>query len=422
MKSIPKLKSSFLSRQFGLAKLAFDSRKTIFNETLDLGQKLREGLGSQAEKIVHEMGLMKGSVMKAGQMLGQYAGPYLPAEAQAFIKALENQSYYLEWDSIAKRIPAEWQRDLEIDPTPIAAASLGQVHRAVHKKTGEVYAMKIQYEGVAKAIDNDLRALKLLLKGLKLLPKDIDLSDVFAEIKSMLKQETDYLREAEQTEFFYEHAKHFVVPKVIREYCNDHILTATFVEGAHVREANLTQAERDRLGEEMLRLFFQELYDWGRVQSDAHLGNFMLAQSQEGARWVLLDFGAVKVLSPEAKKDYQEMMSTLIKGERERYFAVLEKLGILTPDLDKEQFWAYAQLFATPFNGGIYDWGSSDIPDQAMKGGMQMLASVKSLKPPGENIFVDRKVGGVFFILKTLGARFDARKVVDEFIHRSALK
>jgi predicted unusual protein kinase regulating ubiquinone biosynthesis (AarF/ABC1/UbiB family) len=417
VKGLPKIKSGFFARQLGLATLVVSNRKAIFNNALEIGERLREGLGAQGEKIALELGQMKGGLMKAGQMLGQYAGPYLPPEAQSFLRTLESQSFYLDWEHIRERIPATTREALDIDPVPMAAASLGQVHRAVDRQTGAVYAVKIQYEGVRQAIDNDLRALKLLLRALKLLPGDIDLAPIFDEIRSMLHQETDYLQEARELAFFGEKASPtYVVPQVVAAHSGPHVLTSTLLEGQSVRDVALTQPERDRLGEEMLRLFFLELFTWGHVQSDAHLGNFLLVDTPTGRRWGLLDFGAVKIPAPDVSKDYQDMLAALILADRPSYFAMLEKMGYPVSQLDGDAFWDYAQLFATPFRGGVYDWGESDIPDQAMRGGIKLLAGVKRLRPPAATIFVDRKVAGVFFILKTLGARFDARRVAEEFI------
>ena len=417
MKGLPKIKSGFFARQLGLTSLVVSNRRAIFNNALEIGERLREGLGAQGEKIALELGQMKGGLMKAGQMLGQYAGPYLPPEAQSFLRTLESQSFYLDWEHIKERVPAATREALDIDPIPLAAASLGQVHRAVDRETGAVYAVKIQYEGVRQAIDNDLRALKLLLKALKLLPGDIDLGPVFDEIRAMLHQETDYLQEARELAFFGTVAPPtYVVPQVIAANSGPVVLTTTLLVGQAVRDVHLTQSERDRLGEEMLRLFFLELFTWGHVQSDAHLGNFLIVPTPEGPRWGLLDFGAVKVPLPDVGRDYQNMLATLIRGDRPGYFSLLEKMGYPVDQLDGDAFWEYAQLFALPFRGGVYDWGGSDLPDQAMRGGIKLLAGVKRLRPPAATIFVDRKVAGVFFILKTLGARFDARRVADEFI------
>ncbi|MCO4795287.1 MAG: hypothetical protein KC493_16330, partial [Bacteriovoracaceae bacterium] len=141
MKKISKIKNGFISRQFSIAKLAYKTGKNFLSsDDKTLKEKLKSGFEGQVEDIVHELGLMKGSIMKAGQMLSLHAGEFLPEEARNVLKTLENNTYYLEWDQIKSQIPTEWHNSLDIDHEPVAAASLGQVHIAIDKETGEKYA------------------------------------------------------------------------------------------------------------------------------------------------------------------------------------------------------------------------------------------------------------------------------------------
>lgn len=421
MKSIKKLKTGFLSRQFSMAKIAIKTGSSyLLSGDEDLKTKLKSGLEKHLDMVVSELGVMKGSLMKAGQMLSLYAGAFLPPEAQKVLKALENQSHFLEWKALQKNVPKEWLEQLDIDEHPLAAASLGQVHMATPKNGGESFAMKLQYDGVKKAIDNDVKALKWLLKGMDLLPKEMDLREVFDEIKEMLVQETDYNKEAASTDEFNTLIKdypQFVAPKVIKEFSNDSILSTTFLDGHSVRSdevKSLPQEVRNKLGEDFLYLFFLELFSWGRMQTDAHFGNYLVV----GDKWGLLDFGAIKELPDEFQKNYQNLVKSTALYDKDLYFKTVEDMGFLAKkkDSNKDLLWEYALLLGEPYQSGVYDWGKSRIPDEVFKFAPRLMKEIAIGKPPKDSVFVDRKVGGVFFMLKELEACFDPREVLNRFI------
>src|SRR5690606_25890327 len=140
----------------------------------DLALKIQKTLGKNMELLSDELRMMKGSVMKAGQMLSLFAGDILPPELKHLLTQLQSESHYLDWEEIKKQINPKILSEIDFDIEPFAAASIGQVHLGVVKKTGEKVAVKIQYPGVKKAIDHDVTMLKLLIRMTKMLPKSID--------------------------------------------------------------------------------------------------------------------------------------------------------------------------------------------------------------------------------------------------------
>ncbi|MBK24755.1 MAG: hypothetical protein CME70_12225 [Halobacteriovorax sp.] len=425
MKSIKKLKTGFFSRQLSMAKIALKTGSSyLMSGDEDLKTKLRSGLEKHLDLVVEELGVMKGSLMKAGQMLSLYAGAFLPPEAQKILKSLENQSSFLDWSVLEKRVPKKWLEELEIEEIPLAAASLGQVHMARKKGAKESFVMKIQYEGVKKAIDNDVKALKMLLNMMDLLPKEIEFKEIFEEIKEMLYLETDYKAEAASTNKFLELIKdypEYTAPKIIEEYSNDSILSSTFLDGYSPRDSKvkaLPQEVRNKLGESFLRLFFLELYTWGVMQTDPHFGNYLIVDIDSDPKWGLIDFGATKTIPEEFRKNYQELIKTCALLDKESYFKTVEKMGYLSKEKQSntDLLWEYANLIGEPFNNGVYDWGRSSTPDEVFKFAPRLLKEIAIGKPPKDGVFIDRKVGGVFFVLKEIGAKFDAMKVLKEFI------
>lgn len=423
MKKIDKIKNGFISRQFSIAKLAYKSGKNfLFSGDKTLKEKLKAGFEGQVDEIVHELGLMKGSIMKAGQMLSLHAGEFLPPEARNVLKSLENHTYYLDWDQIKSQVPEEWHQKLDIDQNPIAAASLGQVHIAIDKENGEKYAMKIQYEGVKKAIEQDVKALKMLLKMMNLLPKDIDLTLVFEEIKSMLYKETDYKLEAEATRKYSELTQNIpwvITPKVIEEFSTDTVLTTTWMDGLPLRDeaiSTLPQSARNELGRNFMDLFLKEIYDWGVIQTDAHFGNFMI--SEDYKKWILIDFGATKFASASESTNYMNLITSISFRDKDRFLKTVQDMGYLSQSnsTNYDTLWEYCELISEPFNQHPYNWGVSDIPDKAMEMSQRLASDIDLGRPPGDTVFIDRKVAGVFHVLKHLGSVIDSKELLAAYI------
>lgn len=424
MKEIKKIKKGLISRQLSIAKIAIKTGKNLYNNRgRDLKGILQGGFENQIDLIVSELGLMKGSLMKAGQMLSVYGEAFLPESAQKLLAKLEKESNYLAWDEIKKSIPREWRQELTIEEIPIAAASIGQVHIA--KNQIEKFAMKIQYNGVRDAIRNDIRSLKFLLSAFKIVPKEIDLDSVYLEVQKMLLQETDYIAEAENTKKFAEllkNEKDFIVPKVIEKYSNDKILTTEFLVGHNIRSlpgSLISQEQRNELGKSFLRLFFLELFKFEKVQTDVHLGNYLIMDIENDPKWGLIDFGATKSPKPEFIKKYRNLIVDLSNNNRENFLEVLFDLGYLSSKkpTNEEFLWEYAEVIATPFSSGVFDWGNSDISEKVFRSIPKLIKEVSIGNPPPESIFLDRKVGGVFFLLQNIGAIFDPKEVLQEFTH-----
>ena len=118
-----------------MARIALSTGSRFLSSKKNLKGKIKDSLAPGIKDLVHEFSMMKGSIMKSGQMLSLFIGDLLPIELRKILSELESKSYYLEYSEIKKQIPIEWQDELEIDPTPFAAASIGQVHKVFDPKT-----------------------------------------------------------------------------------------------------------------------------------------------------------------------------------------------------------------------------------------------------------------------------------------------
>jgi len=439
MKRIRSIKSSPLSRSFALAKVSFSAGAraathaigNIFANEEAKADRLKKLLSAQANVLAKEFGQLKGSLMKVGQLLSTYGEHFLPSEANEFLKSLQNRSPALEWKEIERVLVRQLGKEklalLEIDHDPIASASLGQVHQARKKSGSPLLAMKIQYPGVDRAIDLDLKALRSVLSVAQLLPGSGDRYDeIFKEIREMLHREVDYLREQKSTEFFREVLAQdcrYIVPEVISEFSTSRVMTTTFQEGCAVDGAEvaaLSQEDRNQLGVAILELYFRELFEFGVVQTDPHFGNYRIKIAQcASPSIVLLDFGAIRKLSRSFLDSYQAMVRGAFLRDAEMVKKAGLELGFLEPQdpLDlQEEFVELCELIMEPFFSDFYDWGASDLPKRVARKGSRIILNFRLRLPPREIVFLDRKMGGIFIFLAVLKVKINSHEILAKFL------
>lgn len=381
----------------------------------------------QVESLIGELGALKGTAMKVGQTLSTYGEHLLPKEVNEILKTLQQKSPPLHWDAIkpilAAELGPERLAELDVEPEPVAAASIGQVHRARVRATGERLALKVQYPGVDRAVDTDLKLIKFILNMSDLVPRGPRFDQVFDEIKEMFLQEVDYTRELTFAQYFYDQLKddpRFKIPKPEPRYCTRRLMASEFIDAALVDSPEvkaLSLERRNRLGLSFLDLYLKELFTFRRMQTDPHLGNYRIAidASGEADRLVLFDFGAVRAVPDTFLQSY----ALLVEGGLERDARLIEKggrlLGLLQAQdgLDLvDDYVALCCQLTEPFNSGVYDWGGSDLPKRVATKVSKIAVNYKLRAPPRELIFLDRKLGGVFIFLSVLGCVCDGRAVV----------
>ena len=256
-----------------------------------------------AAQVSERLGNMKGALMKLGQM-ASYLDDGLPAPMRAALSQLQASAPPMSSDLAAQVIERELGGDphkifIEWDPIPIASASIGQVHRAVvlDPKTGKerAVAVKVQYPGVDKAIDADLKNADLLGALLQQGFSGLDPSDMVQEVKERIREELDYSREAHnQTIFanYYSGHPYINVPEVLPTFSTSRVLTSELVNGMSFAQLMETDQEQKNLaGECLFRFVFRSLYGIHKFNGDPHPGNYIF---HEDGRITFLDFGLVK--------------------------------------------------------------------------------------------------------------------------------
>ena len=444
--SIARLKTGAFERNFALArlgvgagaKIAVHSLSNIFRGEVSRSSADRQFFAEQAQVLADELGQLKGSVMKAGQMLAMFGDYFLPHEAVEVLSQLQDDTPPVAWRVVAPQLRASVGaaalRELDIDETPMAAASLGQAHRARRRRDGLELVVKIQYPGVAEAISSDIKTLSRLLIASRLTPKSLDLEPIFAEVREMLIGECDYLQEATYTETFAARLAgdaRYVVPRVLREYSGARVLTTTYESGVAVNDASvrlLSQQRRDRLGWGFAELFLTEFFDWGLVQTDPHFGNYRVRFDAQGQdRIVLLDFGATRAFPRRFIRDYSEVVAGAVLQDHARIRAGAKAIGLIGDDFPVaalEAFAAMCECIVEPFEpsrapaalrtpAGNYRFGDSELPMRVSQIAARNALTLSFRLPPRELVFLHRRLGGVFIALATLAAELNLRQPLD---------
>ena len=444
--TIARLKTGSFERNFALArlgvgagaKIAVHSLSNIFRGEVSKSEADRDFYKTQAQVLADELGQLKGSVMKAGQMLAMFGDYFLPHEAVEVLSGLQDDTPPVHWSQVAPQLKASVSAaalaELDIDEKPLAAASLGQAHRARRKRDGLELVVKIQYPGVANAINSDIKTLSRLVAASRLTPKNLDLSPTFAEVREMLEGECDYVQEAAFTEDFARRLsgdERYVVPKVMREYSGARVLTTTYERGVSVADATvkaLPQARRDALGLSFAELFLTEFFRWGQVQTDPHFGNYRVRLDENGRdRLVLLDFGATRIFPRGFIRDYGEIVAGALAQDHSRIRRGAQAIGLIGGDFPESALSAFAAMcerIVEPFDpdrapaalrtpGGNYRFAASALPMRVSQIAARNALTLSFRLPPREVVFLHRRLGGVYIALAALGAELDLREPLE---------
>ena len=291
-----------------------------------------------AERMVETLGRMKGAAMKIGQLASFIDTEFLPPEYrelyQSQLAKLRTEAPAMPWKKVRAVLDEEWEEPPEelfehFEHEAAAAASIGQVHRAVLPDGREV-AVKIQYPGVAEAIRADMQNAGMLMRMAKALAPGLDAKAAAAELKERVLEELDYEFEAQNQRSFargYRGHPFIYVPDVVTRLSTGRVLVSEWVDGMGFEEVReLPQEERDRFGEIVFRFCFGSIYHLQHFNADAHPGNYILMRDRKVA---FLDFGMTKHLDSDQIELEIAALEAVFDDDPERLRVSLHDLGFL---------------------------------------------------------------------------------------------
>ncbi|MEQ1143087.1 ABC1 kinase family protein [Acinetobacter soli] len=447
------LKTSSMDRRLSIAKASFlagtrwatASASSMFSSEAEKEKKRKKAMTEQANYLVSEIGKLKGSIVKIGQMMALYGEHFLPEEITQALNTLNNQTVALAWPAIKSHLQTQLGSkldDLIIDHEPIGTASLAQVHRATRKSDGLELVLKIQYPGVAEAIDSDMSLFKNMLKLTRMVPQTREFDQWFEEVREMMHREVSYDIEAATTRRFAERLKtdpRYVVPQIVDRYCTSKILCMTYERGVPINSPvmlSLPQERRNQLGEASLEIAVREIFEWGEMQTDPNFGNYLVRLGNGddiNDKIVLLDFGAIRQFDDHLLNVARNLIQAGYHHSSEEMVAAMTGYGFfdsipqsIKPDMAKV-FLLATEAFSSPQNNpdmpeGLmdqdnrYDWKKSQLHSRVMQQASKSMASRYFSVPPKEFMFISRKFIGAYTFMTVIEAKTNVRRMIQKFV------
>jgi predicted unusual protein kinase regulating ubiquinone biosynthesis (AarF/ABC1/UbiB family) len=385
-----------------------------------------ERAAALARELVQQLGRMRGAAMKIGQVLSTIDFTAIPeSEREAFkqtLATLRDDVPPLPWSKLEKLVRSELGRPVseffaEFEHDAFAAASIGQVHRAV-TLDGEPVAVKVQYPGMAEAVEIDLRNLGLLLPLVKRLAPGLDVRALAAELRERVAEELDYEIEAQNHRSIaraWRGHPFAHVPAVFTELSTRRVLVTGLLEGRRFEDVKrLGAAERDRFGEIVIRFFFGTLNHLGRASGDPHPGNYLLL---DDGRVGFLDFGLMRVVDHSYLAAEQAIARAAAAGDATAVHRGMASLGYLPspaefdPERLLEQLWVGAEWYFEPGERRITPAYVTDI----MARSSAYLDDVRRMTLPPQALLIRRMEGLVFQTLGEVRASADWAAIGAEY-------
>ncbi|CAL5208762.1 unnamed protein product [Lathyrus oleraceus] len=376
-----------------------------------------------AERLALALCRMRGAALKIGQMLSIQDESLVPPPILAALEIVRQGADVMPKSQLNQVLNAElgpdWSSKLHsFDYEPLAAASIGQVHRAVMKDGFQV-AMKIQYPGVADSIESDIENVKLLLNYTNLIPEGLYLDRAIKVAKEELSRECDYKLEAANQKRFRDllaGTEGLYVPIVRDDTSSRRVLTTELVHGIPIdKVALLDQETRNYIGTKLLELTLMELFVFRFMQTDPNWGNFLYNEATNTIN--LIDFGAARDFPKSFVDDYLRMVVACANGDSDGVIEMSKRLGFLTGMESDVMLDAHVQagfIVGLPFSKpGLYDFRSTNITQSLSHLGATMLKH-RLTPPPDEAYSLHRKLSGAFLACIKIGAVVPCRELLLE--------
>jgi predicted unusual protein kinase regulating ubiquinone biosynthesis (AarF/ABC1/UbiB family) len=374
------------------------------------------------KRLAHQLSEMRGAAMKVGQLLSMDAGDLLPPELSQILEQLRSDARVMPrkqlLGTLERNWGANWERQLKsFSFTPIAAASIGQVHRA-QSHDGQELAIKVQYPGVRQSIRSDIDNIAIMLRLSNLIPRGVDVTPLLEEAKQQLQEEADYIKEREHIKRYQALLggdTEFIIPDVHDSLSTRDVLAMDFTPGLSLERAkSMPQAERDRIMTRLTELLFRELFEFNCMQTDPNFANYLY--DDQSGKIVLLDFGATRSFDQKRVKAYQRLMVAGMQEDLEAMEQAAIDVGYFTTSTEPKHRKLILKILMTASeplrHEGPYPCGKLNL-GKRMNESTAALSSDRTYGQitPVEVIFLHRKIGGIYMLAVRLNAQVDFAKI-----------
>lgn len=370
--------------------------------------------------VANQLASMRGAAMKLGQLISMDAGDFLPPELATILSRLREDADPMPKaqliETLNKAWGEKWQDSLlYFSFAPVAAASIGQVHKAI-TMDGKMLAIKVQYPGVRKSIDSDVDNVATLIKLTGLIPKSLDINPLLSEAKTQLHQEADYNREAAMLTRYGQQLteiERFIIPQTYEPLTSETVLAMDFIEASNLDTLlDESQEVRNAVMTDLMGLFFNEVFNFKLLQSDPNLANYKF--NTETKQIVLLDFGATREIPESISIGYKALLNSAALQDKQLMAEAALDIGLIDKSHTPEQVDAVIGIGMEACESLIhnepYDFGASDLIQRLHDKGMTLTTEHDFWHtPPADALFIHRKLGGLFLLARRLGAQVNMR-------------
>jgi predicted unusual protein kinase regulating ubiquinone biosynthesis (AarF/ABC1/UbiB family) len=411
-----------LAGRVGLS-LAGNTVANLFRDETDQGEHRAAILLKNAIRVKETLGQLKGVPMKIGQMLSLHERLF-PEEVAQVLRMLQQKAPSAPFADIVAMTRDELGRRFShieyIDENALAAASIGQVHRA-RLKDGRDIALKVQYPGIDDVIRADMKNLKGVLKLLFSMFTRMDMEPVWQELNDRLLEELDYEKEAanmKRMARFFKNDKRVVIPKVIDKVSSRHVLGMELVLGISpdtLSRDEHSQELKNAWGVSIMKLILQGIFRFRFLHADPNIANFSFLGN---GGIIVYDFGCMKEVPENLTRGYARLIQVALKKDYHLVPEILHSMGVHKADgahISMEMVSDFAEVFYEFIEPGVtYTFGDDHrIYERLQALGFKHISESMSLVFPKDIIFIDRTFGGHFGNLCRLNATADWRSMLE---------
>jgi predicted unusual protein kinase regulating ubiquinone biosynthesis (AarF/ABC1/UbiB family) len=378
-------------------------------------------------RITNQLAKLRGAAMKIGQLISMDSGDLLPPELAQIMAPLRDDACCMPPAQLKQVLNTQWPQGWlkefkKFDVHPIAAASIGQVHRA-KLKDGRDLAIKVQYPGVAESIDSDVANVGVLMRMSGLLPKGFELATYLDEARKQLHEETDYTAEAAHlcnyNALLKDNPK-FIVPNLHKDWSTPSILAMDYVSGIPIEDAALEPQEvRDQIAVDLIEMTLSELFKFGYMQTDPNFANYLYQKDTQ--KIVLLDFGATRRIDPVIVDQYHRLLLAGLTDNPETLITIAQEVGFISAETSNDHrthiLRMLRNVFAAIKDVPYIDFTNNDMAKRLQADGLALIEDGFTPPPlPIDILLLQRKFAGIFLLSSRLAATADVAQIMKRYL------